>query len=78
MWKAIFVAVVAGIPISFLAIAATEKSQDWGENLIRIGLERCAEKWSPREVELTEHSICRVKIDGQWWPEDAVKAQGGE
>lgn len=59
---------------ALLLTAALKSSKPkYLEQQRRLSLERCAEKWSPREVELTEHGMCRVKIDGQWWPEDAVK-----
>jgi hypothetical protein len=36
--------------------------------------ERCAAKWAPREVEVVEATgRCRVKVNGEWWPEEVVR-----
>ena len=70
----IFACAFIGLAMSVAGFGmAYRVSKEWGNDLRVIGLKNCAERWSPRDVELTAQGICRVKIDGEWWPESAIK-----
>lgn len=65
---------VVGLLMSIVGFSmASQSNQNWGESSLQIGLRNCAERWSPRQVEMTTQGVCRVNLDGEWWPENAIK-----